>query len=143
MATCTVCPLSPSMPRFTNRYHRPASGRASWPSCRHVRGSGTRCILCQVCAPHVLLIDIIPDPFIGTFNTIFLYVLAFNTSSRKLSISSKHDAFGPHQYIAKSVNNDMVYATTWALPPSLGSWNVNWQDGIPLLEFLNKAPISE
>ncbi|KAF9505991.1 hypothetical protein BS47DRAFT_1334019 [Hydnum rufescens UP504] len=90
-------------------------------------------------APHNLYL------ICGTFNTIFLYILAFNTQSHTLSISSRIDACGPHQYIASDSKHDRIYATTWAANPSLSSWIVHWgnnpDDSVPTLEFLNQVDI--
>ena len=85
---------------------------------------------------------------VGSFNVVFLYILAFNTHSRQLNVIGRTDAFGPHQYLAKSPARDRLYTTTWAWPPSLNSWYIDWNEWdedewFPTLEHLNTVPISE
>ncbi|KAK4691747.1 hypothetical protein P7C70_g9278, partial [Phenoliferia sp. Uapishka_3] len=76
----------------------------------------------------------------GTFNTIFLYLLAFNPSTSTLSIHKKIPAQGPHQFLALSPDRATVYATTWAKEPSLSAWNV--VEGGTGLEWINTVPIT-
>ncbi|GAA5998168.1 hypothetical protein JCM5350_006398 [Sporobolomyces pararoseus] len=79
----------------------------------------------------------------GTFNTVFLYLLAFSpyTNPPTLQIYRKYRAEGPHQFLALNEARDRVYATTWAQPPSLSSWKVLGQgrDGI---QKINTVQIS-
>ncbi|GAA5923554.1 lactonase family protein [Sporobolomyces koalae] len=79
----------------------------------------------------------------GTFNTVFLYLLAFSpyTNPPTLRVHDRIRAEGPHQYLALSEERDTAYATTWAQPPSLSSWSVldRGQGGI---SRLNSVPIS-
>ncbi|GAA5834968.1 hypothetical protein JCM3766R1_002056 [Sporobolomyces carnicolor] len=79
----------------------------------------------------------------GTFNTVFLYLLAFSpyTSPPTLEIHRKYRAEGPHQFLALNEARDTAYATTWAQPPSLSSWKVldRGRDGI---EKINTVSIS-
>ncbi|GAA5986952.1 hypothetical protein JCM11641_002265 [Rhodosporidiobolus odoratus] len=80
----------------------------------------------------------------GTFNTLFLYILAFSPyspSGPTLSIHKKYPAEGPHQFIALSQDRARAYATTWALPPSLSSWEV-LQGGKEGVRKINTIPIS-
>ncbi|GAA5899263.1 lactonase family protein [Sporobolomyces salmoneus] len=79
----------------------------------------------------------------GTFNTVFLYLLAFSpyTQPPTLEIVRKYRAEGPHQFLALNEQRDRVYATTWAQPPTLSSWRVldQGRDGI---EKINTVGIS-
>ncbi|GAA6022637.1 hypothetical protein JCM11491_001145 [Sporobolomyces phaffii] len=78
----------------------------------------------------------------GTFNTVFLYLLAFSPYSNPPTLTVEHAlrAEGPHQFLALNEARDRVYATTWAQPPSLSSWKLN-PAGLEL-EHLNTVPIS-
>ncbi|GAA5836104.1 hypothetical protein JCM11251_007370 [Rhodosporidiobolus azoricus] len=81
----------------------------------------------------------------GTFNTLFLYLLAFSpyspTGGPTLRVHKKYRAEGPHQFIALSEDKARAYATTWALPPSLSSWEV-LQGGREGIRKINTVPIS-
>jgi hypothetical protein len=80
----------------------------------------------------------------GSFNTVFLYVLALNTRTRALSVESQHSAFGPHQWITTNAARDRLYATTWSWPPALYSWKIDSNTNrTPTLSFLNQALISK
>ncbi|KAF8323312.1 3-carboxy-cis,cis-mucoante lactonizing enzyme [Clavulina sp. PMI_390] len=91
-------------------------------------------------------LDVVPETLYiitGSFSAIFLYILAFNTHTRQLSVLSQHDAFGPHQWLVLNSRLDRLYATSWAWPPHLYSWKVVASpDDVPTLEFINDAPIS-
>ncbi|GAA6040988.1 hypothetical protein JCM8097_000526 [Rhodosporidiobolus ruineniae] len=80
----------------------------------------------------------------GTFNTLFLYLLAFSpyaSTGPTLSIHKRIRAEGPHQFLALSEDRKQAYATTWAMPPSLSSWEIlgGGKDGV---KKTNTVPIS-
>ena len=77
----------------------------------------------------------------GTFNTVFLYLLAFNPTTSSLSIHAKVEGEGPHQFWALNARRDRAYATTWGAPASLSAWEVlgGGRDGI---QKINTVPIS-
>ncbi|KPV77978.1 uncharacterized protein RHOBADRAFT_50502 [Rhodotorula graminis WP1] len=80
----------------------------------------------------------------GTFNTLFLYLLAFSPyapGGPTLAVHRKYRAEGPHQFLALSEDRTTAYATTWAQPPTLSSWQVlgGGKDGV---RKLNTVPIS-
>ncbi|GAA6018656.1 hypothetical protein JCM10207_008997 [Rhodosporidiobolus poonsookiae] len=80
----------------------------------------------------------------GTFNTLFLYLLAFSPyapTGPTLTIHKKYRAEGPYQFIALCEDRSRAYATTWALPPSLSSWEV-LQGGRDGVRKINTVPIS-
>jgi hypothetical protein len=79
----------------------------------------------------------------GTFNALPLYVLLFNTITRRLSIQSRVQAHGPHQYLALSPGRGQLYATSWGLPPKLWSWAIEERGGEIGLREVGSAPISE
>lgn len=85
----------------------------------------------------------------GTFTSIYLYILQFSTITRELSIQTRIAAHGAHQYLALSPGRDTLYATSWAWPPSLYSFNIAAapasEDGRgPMVElsYQGKTPIS-
>lgn len=61
---------------------------------------------------------------IGSFNSLPLYIILFNTLRCSLSISSIVPAHGPHQYLARSPGGNMLYATSWGVPARLWSWDI-------------------
>jgi len=79
----------------------------------------------------------------GTFNTLFLYLLAFSPyapGGPTLAVHRKYRAEGPHQFLALSEDRTTAYATTWAQPPTLSSWEVlaGGRDGV---RKVNTVPI--
>lgn len=78
----------------------------------------------------------------GSFRSLSLFLLAFSPSERSISCLQTIPAYGPHQYLAASQHKDHIYTTSWALPPSLSSWNVErshpWR-----VTHINTVPISE
>ncbi|GAA5846851.1 hypothetical protein JCM9279_004466 [Rhodotorula babjevae] len=80
----------------------------------------------------------------GTFNTLFLYLLAFSPyapGGPTIAVHRKYRAEGPHQFLALSEDRTTAYATTWAQPPTLSSWDVlaGGKDGV---RKVNTVPIS-
>ncbi|CAO1623471.1 unnamed protein product [Sympodiomycopsis kandeliae] len=65
----------------------------------------------------------------GTFNTLSLHLLAFDTLTNELSLKTTIEAQGPHQYLTLGrIRNDRereVYATTWAQDRRVSSWKVS------------------
>ncbi|KAI5477033.1 hypothetical protein MNV49_006909 [Pseudohyphozyma bogoriensis] len=55
----------------------------------------------------------------GTFNTIFLYLLAFDPATASLTIHAKIRGEGPHQFWALNEERTRAYGTTWAKEPTL------------------------
>ncbi|KAK7049842.1 hypothetical protein VNI00_005272 [Paramarasmius palmivorus] len=80
----------------------------------------------------------------GSFRSVSLFLLAFSPLQRTLDLVQTIDAFGPHQYLATNAKKDRAYATSWALPPSLSSWEIDrgvdenpWRVG-----HVNSVPIT-
>ncbi|KAK7454060.1 hypothetical protein VKT23_011573 [Stygiomarasmius scandens] len=76
----------------------------------------------------------------GSFRSISLFLLAFSPANRSLSLVQTVDAFGPHQYLALNPTKDRAFATTWSLPPSLSSWEIDrneWK-----VNHINNVPIT-
>ncbi|GAA5861332.1 hypothetical protein JCM3774_000213 [Rhodotorula dairenensis] len=100
-------------------------------------------------APDALVCPRVHYLLSGTFNTIFLYLLAFSPYSASnaapappsLQVSRRIRGQGPHQFIALDHDRTTAYATTWAQPPTLSSWHVlgHGRGGI---EHVNTVPIS-
>lgn len=82
----------------------------------------------------------------GSFKQTALYLLAFDPVAQRLSLVRDIEAFGPHQYLALNADRSKAYATTWALPPSLSAWDVQYPVEEPLrppeIALLNTAPIT-
>ncbi|KAK4055161.1 hypothetical protein OIV83_000441 [Microbotryomycetes sp. JL201] len=77
----------------------------------------------------------------GTFNTLFLYLLAFNPSTSTLTVHKSYKAEGPHQYLALNHQRTKAYATTWAPDPSLSAWDVI-DGGRGGIQKINTVPIT-
>ncbi len=81
----------------------------------------------------------------GTFNTLFLYLLAFTPYSNPPSLTITHSlrANGPHQFLALSPDRQHAYATTWKEDePTLSAWRVI-DGGRGGIEEVNTVPISQ
>jgi carboxy-cis,cis-muconate cyclase len=80
----------------------------------------------------------------GSFGSLSLFLLAFSPINRTLSLLEQvPGALGPHQYLAKNIQGDRVYATSEAWPPTLNSWSVEKSNDHPwTLEHINTVPIS-
>ena len=78
----------------------------------------------------------------GSFRALSLVLLAFSPLNRTLELVQQVSSLGPHQYLTTNANRNVVYATSWADPPSLSSWAVqshpSWS-----LSLINSVPISE
>ncbi|KAF9256248.1 hypothetical protein L218DRAFT_1081450 [Marasmius fiardii PR-910] len=81
----------------------------------------------------------------GSFRSLSLYLLAFSPLNRSLCWRQTIDAFGPHQYLAIGPGKDRVYATSWAQPPTLSSWEIDRSDSDEnawRVSHLNNVPIT-
>jgi hypothetical protein len=79
----------------------------------------------------------------GSFRSLSLFLLAFSTKTRRLSHVETIPAFGPHQYLGTNLQKDRIYATSWALPPALSSWEVLRPPGETWsVKHINSVPIS-
>lgn len=77
----------------------------------------------------------------GSFKSLSLFLLAFSPSNRSLSHLKTIPAYGPHQYLATNLAKDRVYTTSWALPPSLSSWQIE-RSSTYCVTHINTVPIS-
>ncbi|KAF9474660.1 putative isomerase YbhE [Pholiota conissans] len=77
----------------------------------------------------------------GSFRSISLFLLAFSPSERTISHLQTVPAYGPHQYLAANQHKNRIYTTSWALPPSLSSWNVEHSDSWRVTH-INTVPIT-
>jgi carboxy-cis,cis-muconate cyclase len=79
----------------------------------------------------------------GSFRSLSLFLLAFSPLHRTLSLVQTVDAFGPHQYLALNTRKDRAYTTSWALPPTLSSWEIERpESGDWHVNHVNSVPIS-
>ncbi|SCV68749.1 BQ2448_870 [Microbotryum intermedium] len=68
------------------------------------------------------------------------YLLAFNPLTASLSIAQVIRAQGAHQFLALNQDRSRAYATTWAMPPTLSSWEV-MEGGSEGIKHVNTVPI--
>ncbi|ESK94737.1 muconate cycloisomerase 1 [Moniliophthora roreri MCA 2997] len=80
----------------------------------------------------------------GSFRSVSLFLLAFSPLQRTLDLVQTIDAFGPHQYLALNAKKDRAYATSWALPPTLSSWEIDCNDegNTWKVSHVNSVPIT-
>jgi carboxy-cis,cis-muconate cyclase len=86
----------------------------------------------------------------GSFRALSLALLAFSPLNRTLELVQQVSGLGPHQYLTTNANRNVVYATSWADPPSLSSWAVqshpSWSvsliNSVPISEYQHHLPIS-
>ncbi len=74
------------------------------------------------------VLQLLSYTLLGSFNVIFLYILALNTWSHQINIIGRTNALGPHQYLARNAATDRLYTTTWAWLPLLGLWYIDWNE---------------
>lgn len=60
----------------------------------------------------------------GSYTNQTLFLLAFDTIARTLTLKQQVPAFGLHQFVTTNAARDRVYATTMSEPPRLFSWAV-------------------
>ncbi|PBK89103.1 hypothetical protein ARMGADRAFT_1065390 [Armillaria gallica] len=70
----------------------------------------------------------------GSFTSFSLFLLAFSPLNRSLRLLRTVPVVGPHQDIAQTPQP--VYATTWAVPPTLHVWT------LPSLAHIDSTPIT-
>lgn len=65
----------------------------------------------------------------GSYTNTSLFLLAFDTAARTLTLDSTVPGFGLHQYVGSNADRDRIYATTMSEPPRIFSWSVeeDWQ----------------
>ncbi|KAL5363246.1 Lactonase, 7-bladed beta-propeller-domain-containing protein [Aspergillus floccosus] len=61
----------------------------------------------------------------GSYTNTSLYLLAFDTISRTLTLNSTVPGYGLHQFVTSNAAKDRVYATTMSEPPRLFAWSVD------------------
>ncbi|OQD67468.1 hypothetical protein PENPOL_c003G10242 [Penicillium polonicum] len=61
----------------------------------------------------------------GSYTNSTLFLLAFDTISRTLTLNSTVPGFGLHQFVTSNKAKDRVYATTMSEPPRLFTWGVD------------------
>ncbi|KAL2825509.1 Lactonase, 7-bladed beta-propeller-domain-containing protein [Aspergillus cavernicola] len=66
-----------------------------------------------------------PPPPHGFYTNSTLFLLAFDTTSRTLTLNSTIPGFGLHQFVTSNEAKVRVYATTMSEPPRLFTWGVD------------------
>ncbi|KAL3474380.1 hypothetical protein BJX99DRAFT_260483 [Aspergillus californicus] len=61
----------------------------------------------------------------GSYTNSTLFLLAFDTISRALTLNSTIPGFGLHQFVTSNEAKDRVYATTMSEPRRLFTWSVD------------------
>lgn len=61
----------------------------------------------------------------GSYTNTSLFLLAFDTVARTLTINATVPGFGLHQYVTSNAARDRIYATTMSEPPRIFSWAVS------------------
>ncbi|EMD59041.1 hypothetical protein COCSADRAFT_165269 [Bipolaris sorokiniana ND90Pr] len=59
----------------------------------------------------------------GSYTNTSLYLLAFDTVAKTLTLNSTVPGFGLHQYVTSNAARDVIYATTMSEPPRIFSWS--------------------
>jgi carboxy-cis,cis-muconate cyclase len=76
----------------------------------------------------------------GSYTHNNLYLLAFDTIAKSLTLNTTIPAFGLHQYVTSNAARDVIYATTMSEPPRIFSWSRTHDNK---LTHINTANISE
>lgn len=90
----------------------------------------------------------------GSFNTVFLHLLTFDSLTRSLSVTLSVPAQGPHQWLALGSmhtagpsntlppSHRVVYATTWDDEARrVSAWRVGLEPGRESIEYINSKAI--
>jgi carboxy-cis,cis-muconate cyclase len=76
----------------------------------------------------------------GSYTKTSLYLLAFDTVAKTLTLNSTVPGFGLHQYVTSNAARDVIYATTMSEPPRVFSWSRTKDNKIT---HINTANISK
>lgn len=76
----------------------------------------------------------------GSYTNTSLYLLAFDTIAKTLTLNSTVPGFGLHQFVTSNPARDVIYATTMSEPPRIFSWS-RTPDNI--ITHINTANVSE
>lgn len=61
----------------------------------------------------------------GSYTNTSLFLLAFDTVARTLTLNTTIPGFGLHQYVTSNAARDRIYATTMSEPSRIFSWAVS------------------
>uniref|UniRef100_A0A8H7N759 Muconate cycloisomerase 1 n=1 Tax=Bionectria ochroleuca TaxID=29856 RepID=A0A8H7N759_BIOOC len=61
----------------------------------------------------------------GSYTNRTLFLLAFDTVAKTLTLNNTVPGFGLHQYVTTNAARDRIYATAMSEPPQLFSWSVD------------------
>ncbi|CEI65627.1 unnamed protein product [Fusarium venenatum] len=73
----------------------------------------------------------------GSYTNTTLFLLAFDTVARTLTLNSTVPGFGLHQFVTSNAAKDRVYATAMSEPPQLFSWSVDENYKFTYLDTVN------
>lgn len=61
----------------------------------------------------------------GSYTNTTLFLLAFDSIARTLTLNSSIPGFGLHQFVTSNAAKNRVYATAMSEPPQLFAWSVD------------------
>lgn len=73
----------------------------------------------------------------GSYTNTTLFLLAFDTVARTLTLNSTVPGFGLHQFVTSNAAKDRIYATAMSEPPQLFSWSVDENYKFTYLDTVN------
>jgi carboxy-cis,cis-muconate cyclase len=76
----------------------------------------------------------------GSYSNSSLYLLAFDTIAKTLTLNNTVPGFGLHQFLNTNAARDVIYATAMSEPPRIFSWS-RTQDNV--ITHINTANVSK
>lgn len=73
----------------------------------------------------------------GSYTNTTLFLLAFDTLAKTLTLNSTVPGFGLHQFVTSNAAKNRVYATAMSEPPQLFAWSVDEQYKFTHLDTVN------
>jgi carboxy-cis,cis-muconate cyclase len=73
----------------------------------------------------------------GSYSNTSLYLLAFDTVAKSLTLNSTVPGFGLHQFVTSNAARDVIYATTMSEPPRIFSWSRSPNNEIAHINTMN------
>ncbi|KAL4919642.1 hypothetical protein BDW62DRAFT_209592 [Aspergillus aurantiobrunneus] len=74
---------------------------------------------------------------IGSYTNTTLFLLAFDSVSRTLSLNLTIPGYGLHQFVTSNAAKNRIYATTMSEPPRLFSWSIDEEFRFNHLDTIN------
>jgi carboxy-cis,cis-muconate cyclase len=77
----------------------------------------------------------------GSYTNTTLFLLAFDTLAKTLTLNSTVPGFGLHQFVTSNAAKNRVYATAMSEPPQLFAWSVDDQYKFTHLDTVNISKV--